>query len=141
MLSQNFGRSYLYQIKLILRLREQYLIALQRCITAPIGPHLTPTFKGIMVRSQIGNLILILSLIIIDANQVISGNFKHLPFKAFLMVPQKPSLMFFFPSNQGFEHSQLLHKCNSQSGNGLGSHWASSLAFPLVYLCITNGVF
>jgi hypothetical protein len=36
--------------------------------------------------------------------------------------------VFFNLSNQSFKHLQLLHKCHSQSGSALGSHWVSSLA-------------
>jgi len=34
--------------------------------------------------------------------------------------------------HQGSEHSQLPHKCNSQSGSALESHWAPSLALSPV---------
>jgi hypothetical protein len=61
LLFQNFGRSYLSQIKSILRIRRQYLIALQKVFSNgvshfPIKPHLTFAFKGFMLKSQIPNL-------------------------------------------------------------------------------------
>jgi hypothetical protein len=56
-------------------------------------------------------------------------HFKYLCFKTFLIVSWGFNLMLIFLSNQGSEHSQLPHECNSQSGNALGNHWASSLAF------------
>jgi hypothetical protein len=37
-----------------------------------------------------------------------------------------PNLVMCCIFNQSFEHSKLLHKCNSQSGNALGSHWVPS---------------
>jgi hypothetical protein len=35
--------------------------------------------------------------------------------------------MFVCLFNQSFEHSGLLHKCTSQSGNTFENHWAPSL--------------
>ncbi len=47
----------------------------------------------------------------------------------------RPNLVFFFLSNQGFEHLQLSHECNSQSGSVLGSH---PFHFPpFVRMCFT----
>jgi hypothetical protein len=34
--------------------------------------------------------------------------------------------------NKGFEHSGLLHKCKSQSGNTFENHWAPSLTLSPV---------
>ncbi len=66
------------------------------------------------------------------------GHFKHLCFKNFLIMSWGPNLVFVYLSNQGSKHLQLLHKCNSQSGSALGSHWASSLhSPPFVRVCFT----
>jgi hypothetical protein len=51
LLFQNFGRSYHSQIKSVLKVQGQYLIAFEN-----IRPHLTPDFKGFIVESQIPNL-------------------------------------------------------------------------------------
>jgi hypothetical protein len=60
------------------------------------------------------------------------GHFRHLHLKTFPMVLWGPNLVHVCLFNQGFEHSGLSHKCNSQSGNALRSHWASSFAlFPI----------
>jgi hypothetical protein len=57
----------------------------------------------------------------------------------FPMVSWGPNLVLVCLFNQGCEHSQLPHKCNSQSGSALGSYWVSSLAFspPFVRVCFT----
>jgi hypothetical protein len=62
---------------------------------------------------------------------------KYLRFRTFLMVSWRPNLVFFGFSNQGFKHPQLPHECNSQSGNALGNHWASSYYPPCVRMCFT----
>jgi len=42
------------------------------------------------------------------------------------------------PSNQGYEHSQLQHECNSQSGSGLGVIRLHPLHSPsFVIVCFT----
>jgi hypothetical protein len=61
LLPQNFGCSYFFQIKFVLRIRGQYLITLQKVFFngvshVPIKPHLTFAFKGFMFKSQIPNL-------------------------------------------------------------------------------------
>jgi hypothetical protein len=74
LLSQNFGRSCLFQIKSILRLQGQYLIEIKNICPTMYNmfhkPHLTPAFKGFVVGSQILNLTLTPSF---DHNSCKSG--------------------------------------------------------------------
>ncbi len=61
LLSQNFGRSYLFQIKFFFKNVKAKSYSLQKNLSkgvyhAPIGAHLTPAFKGLVVKSQIPNL-------------------------------------------------------------------------------------
>jgi hypothetical protein len=65
----------------------------------------------------------------IKSRWTMRGHFKHLNLKKILMVSWRFNLMLVYLSNQGFEHLQLSHECNSQSGSALGSHRALSLAF------------
>ncbi len=66
LLSQKFGRLYLFQIKFFFKMRGEYLIALKKVFPnnvqhALIKAHLTPTFQGFVVGTQILNLTLTLS--------------------------------------------------------------------------------
>jgi hypothetical protein len=60
LLFQNFGPSYLSQIKYVLGVEGQYLIAFENIFptvyNTPIRPHLTLFFKGFVVKSQIPTL-------------------------------------------------------------------------------------
>jgi hypothetical protein len=59
------------------------------------------------------------------------------------MMSYECIFVFFCLSNQNFEHSWLLHKCNSQSGNAIG-HCAPSIALsPIcesVFRCETHSL-
>ncbi len=75
LLSQNFGHSYIFEIKFVLRMRNKYFIAFKKDLSkgvqhALIGPHLTLAFKGFVVGSQIPNLTLAFSF---DHNSCKSG--------------------------------------------------------------------
>jgi hypothetical protein len=74
LLSQNFGRLYFFQIKFVVKMQGQHLIALENIFSMVyntlITPHLTPTFKGFVVRNQILNLIPRFFFIKIHAHQV-----------------------------------------------------------------------
>jgi hypothetical protein len=61
LLSQNFGCSYLPQIKIFLEHRTTITYSFQKYLSngvlfAPIGNHLTPTLRGFVIGSQILNL-------------------------------------------------------------------------------------
>ncbi len=60
------------------------------------------------------------------------GHFRHLHFKTFSMVSYKLNLVIFSFFNKGPKYLELLDKCNSQSRNALGSHWAPSLALSSI---------
>jgi hypothetical protein len=136
LLSQNFGCPYLFQIKFVLRMKMQYFITLENIFPRVnimvesnlIWPLLS---RALWLGVKFPIWLLPLLLIIIHANGfkwTIQRHFKHLRFKTFLMVAWGPNFMFFYLSNQGFEHLQLSYEYNSQNGSALGSHWASSLA-------------
>jgi hypothetical protein len=66
LISHNFGRSYVFQIKFFLEMRGKYFVTFKKIFpTAPIGTHLTPVFKEFMIGSLTPFL-----LIITHANQV-----------------------------------------------------------------------
>jgi len=135
LLSQNFGCSYLYQIKYFFENVRKIFYSFQKIF--PIGIHLAPIFKGFMVGSQISNLILGLSF---DHNSCKSGLNEQFKVtlsiyasRNLLMVSWGPNLVLVYLSNQRFKHSQLMHECNSESGNAFGSYWAPSLAFSPIF--------
>jgi hypothetical protein len=125
LLSQNFGLPYFFQIKYFLRIESQNFMALEN-----IFPMMYNTF-------QLDLIWFLLSRgLWSEVKFPMWRHFKYLWFKTFLMVLWVSNLVFVFFFNQGSEHSQISHECNSQMGVHLGVIKFHPLQFPpLVRVC------
>jgi hypothetical protein len=130
LLSQNFGCSYLSQIKFlehVINIHYSSQKDISNGVSHPIRYHLTPALKGFVTLDH--NIFFDHKLCISSLNEQcenILGIYASRTFHDILETQFNVCLPF---QLRLWTYSTLLHNYNSQSGNTFGSHWVPSLVF------------
>jgi hypothetical protein len=115
LLSQNFGHSYLSQIKVVLRVWGKYLIFLENIFLMMYNTFQSEFIRPFLSRDLWSRVklpiwvppILLIITYEIRSKRTMRQHFKYLCFKTFLMVSWGRNWMLLCLSNQGSEHLQL----------------------------------